>query len=207
MEIKDRFYDLLKNFTRNNALMQELWDEINKQYNSSNRHYHNLNHIRELLEYFSEYEENIKNKDVFLFSVYYHDVIYKISQKDNEEKSALFAAIRLKKIEFPDEQIALCKTFIRASRKHQLLIKDEDLAYFLDFDLAVLGKSAREYAEYIRQIRKEYAVFPDFMYRKGRKKVLQSFLNKNRIYKTGAFYARFEQKARENIQNELISLS
>lgn len=207
MEIKDRFYDLLKNFTRNKALMHKLWDEINNRYNSSNRYYHNLNHIRELLEYFSEYEENIKNKAVFLFSVYYHDVIYKVTGKDNEEKSALFAAIRLKKIKFPDNQIALCKTFIRASRKHQLLIKDEDLAYFLDFDLAVLGKSAGEYAEYIKQIRKEYAVFPDFMYRKGRKKVLQSFLNKNRIYKTGAFYDRFEQKARKNIRNELISLS
>ncbi len=45
---------------------------------------------------------------------------------------------------------------------------DEDEAYFLDFDLAVLGEDEDQYDTYARHIRTEYAHYPDEAYRSGR---------------------------------------
>ena len=42
--------------------------------------------------------EEIKDIDSILFSVFYHDIIYKSTSKDNEEKSAEIAKSRLEKI-------------------------------------------------------------------------------------------------------------
>jgi predicted metal-dependent HD superfamily phosphohydrolase len=43
-------------------------------------------------------KDEIENFPVLSFSVFYHDVIYDASSKSNEEKSAEFAAVRLKRL-------------------------------------------------------------------------------------------------------------
>jgi predicted metal-dependent HD superfamily phosphohydrolase len=56
-------------------------------------------------------------------------------------------------------------------------------------------------------IRKEYNFYPDFMYKPGRQKVLQHFIQMPRIYKTDYFHDRYEEKARDNLHVELKELS
>ena len=55
-------------------------------------------------------------------------------------------------------------------------------------------------------MRKEYSVYPDFMYKKGRTEVLQQFLSMQSIFKTDHFYHLREEKAKENIHQELALL-
>ena len=55
----------------------------------------------------------------------------------------------------------------------------------------------------LKNIRKEYAIYPDMLYNPGRKKVLQHFLTMDTIYKTAVYRDRYEQKAKENLQREL----
>ncbi|MDQ1163003.1 putative metal-dependent HD superfamily phosphohydrolase [Chryseobacterium sp. SORGH_AS 447] len=83
---------------------------------------------------------------------------------------------------------------------------DRDTDYLLDADLSVLGKSFETYMEYTKKIRKEYYIYPDFMYKPGRKKVLQHFLELKSIFKTNEFRDRYESTARENIRGEIESL-
>lgn len=80
-------------------------------------------------------------------------------------------------------------------------------ALFLDADLSILGTDSINYQNYIKQIRQEYAIYNDDVYRDGRKKVLAMFLEKERIYMSEYFYERYEQKARSNIVYELTVLS
>ncbi len=47
--LKETFINLLKNYTYNHRLTNELWDEIEKKYSSKNRHYHTLLHLESLL--------------------------------------------------------------------------------------------------------------------------------------------------------------
>lgn len=94
---------------------------------------------------------------------------------------------------------------ILATKLHEIS-QDNDTNYFIDADLAILGRGQYEYQKYTEQIREEYSIYPDFMYNNGRKKALQHFLQMDAIYKTDYFFEKYEKQARLNISNELETL-
>jgi predicted metal-dependent HD superfamily phosphohydrolase len=59
------------------------------------------------------------------------------------------------------------------------------------------------YKEYSEAIRQEYAWVSESMYRRGRKKVLKSFIKRERIYFTDEMKARYDEQARKNINSEI----
>lgn len=59
---------------------------------------------------------------------------------------------------------------------------------------------------YTKQIRKEYSIYPDFLYKPGRKKVLEHFLQLENIFKTDYFKTKYEVQARKNIESEWRNL-
>lgn len=141
----------------------------------------------------------INDFDVVLFSVFYHDIIYKSTAKDNEEKSAEIAKERLEQLEVPSEISERIYSQILATKSHST--SDDDTNFLTDADLSILGKGWKEYENYIRQIRKEYSIYPDFLYKPGRKKVLQHFLEFDSIYKTEFFKINMKNR-REKIYRE-----
>jgi len=76
----------------------------------------------------------------------------------------------------------------------------------LDVDLAILAASREAYTRYTHAIREEYKIYPYFLYKKGRKKVLQHFLERKQIYFTEEFQAQHEANARENLRWEIATL-
>ena len=188
----------------NNTLAEELWTEIETNYTKKTRHYHNLVHIYNMLLQAETYKTEIKDFEALQFTIWYHDIIYKSSKKDNEEKSALFTEKRLKSINFDSKRIENIKKLITSTKKHELTIdKNRDNAYLLDLDLSILGSDWDTYQKYISNIRKEYKIFPDFMYKPGRKKVLKHFLDRKTLYFTDAFRNKYETKARGNLKKEI----
>ena len=95
---------------------------------------------------------------------------------------------------------------ILATKDHSGKNLSYDAKLFLDMDLAILGMNEEIYKEYSQAIRREYAWVPESMYRKGRKKVLKSFVERERIYFTDEMKARYEAQARKNINSEIKSL-
>lgn len=71
------------------------------------------------------------------------------------------------------------------------------------FDLKILSKDWEDYSIYFQQIRKEYSIYPDFLYNPGRKKALQHFLEHDYIYQTETFRNLYERQAKRNIQKEI----
>jgi predicted metal-dependent HD superfamily phosphohydrolase len=90
--------------------------------------------------------------------------------------------------------------------KHHQLSADEDVNYFTDADLSILGQDWGTYLDYAKKIRKEYRLYPDLAYKPGRKKVLQHFFEMESIFKTSGFRERYEAAARRNLQQELSIL-
>ena len=203
--LKETFIQLLKNYTDNDSLINELWTEIEKSYTSKNRYYHTLQHLDNLLGQLTEIKNEILNWDTILFTLYYHDIIYNSLKSDNEEKSAELAQKRMNQISVSNEQIARCIKQILATKSH-IQSTDSDTNYFTDADLSILGQPWEAYALYYKNVRKEYAIYPDFVYNPGRKKVLNHFLEMNRIFKTTYFYEKFEMQAKENLIKELTIL-
>jgi len=203
MLLQNRFITLLKNYTSEVVLIDNLWNEILKKYSEKHRAYHNLNHLEEIFVYFDIYKDKINKPDIIGLSIFYHDIIYNIWKKDNEEKSADFAIEKLSGI-LKKEDLQEIHQQIIATKTHEG--NDKDTKYLLDFDLVILGQSERVYKTYTENIRQEYKLIPSFMYKKGRIKVLEHFINKSSIYKTDAFIDLYGKQAKTNLTNELNSL-
>lgn len=200
-----QWLELASGYTSDQQLIQKLWEELYKNYTADGRHYHTLRHIEGLLHLTEEHKTAVQQIDLLGFAVFYHDIIYSTTRSDNEARSAELAAKRLQELHVPEEEIKVVQEMILATKSHQRH-RLEDVNFMTDIDLAILGAEWEKYVEYSQQIRREYSLYPDLLYRKGRKKVLQHFLNQPAIYKIAIFQNRLEIQARQNLQQELNTL-
>lgn len=203
--IKSKYIELVKDLGVDSNSVEELWSEINTNYTNKNRHYHNLKHLEDLYSELENVKDKIRNWQVLLFTLYYHDIIYNSTKKDNEEKSAELASKRMNQIGAKESNIKLCYEQIIATKSHNEN-SDSDTNYFTDADLSILGRTPTKYKTYCSNIRKEYSVYPDFLYKRGRKKVITHFLSMKKIFKTDEFFDRYEEQAKLNLKQELRSL-
>ena len=204
--LKQTFLQLLSNYSVSDKLAMELWNEIETKHTGKKRHYHTLSHLENLLLQLLEVKTTIHHWDTVLFTLYYHDSVYNVLQSDNEEKSAALAGRRMIQMAISAGMIADCKTQILATKKH-LDNTDSDTNYFTDADLSILGSDWDTYSTYFKNVRKEYAIYPEVIYLPGRRKVLAHFLAMRRIFKTDYFYTKFEQQAKQNLKTELSLLT
>ncbi|UWX62614.1 hypothetical protein N0B40_10040 [Chryseobacterium oranimense] len=202
MNLQEKFTELCFLYTKDRNLVEGLWLEIEKKYSGKGRHYHNLFHLECMFLELESVKSPIEDDHTVSFSVFYHDVIYDATSKSNEEKSASFAVERLQKMELNPDTISKVEYQILATKSHRKS-DDTDTNYLLDADLSILGKEPDVYFDYTRKIRKEYALYPDILYKPGRKKVLKHFLELESIFKTENFRDRYEEQARENLAAEL----
>ncbi|MGV3538733.1 MAG: hypothetical protein ACO1OQ_02925 [Rufibacter sp.] len=196
---------LAQQYTGDTKLIERWWLELEKAYTSSGRHYHNLTHISAMLLLAQEHATTLASPALVQFAIFYHDAVYKATIKDNEEKSAALAEERLTQLGLGTEDIEKVAAMILATKKHQVS-PDPDTNFLLDFDLAILGADWPQYEQYTRQIRKEYRIYPDLLYKPGRKQVLRHFLDLPQIFKTAKFQELLEGKARQNLARELTEL-
>lgn len=200
-----RFNTLLKTYSSSQAQIGGLWNELEQHYSSVGRYYHTLNHVSGLIAVLDTATEHVECMEALLFAAFYHDVIYDVLQQDNEERSADLATQRLAELNMPAKVAQLCNRHILATKKHEYS-DCTDTNLFTDADLAILGAVPALYDEYRANIRREYCIYPDEIYRQGRIKVLEHFLAMPTIYKTSFFRERYEAQARENITAELAEL-
>lgn len=200
--LKEIFFELLTKYSANESLKNELWTEVEKNHSNKRRYYHTLLHLENIFFQLTAVKGEIREWDIVLFTLFYHDIIYSSTKSNNEEKSAALAEKRMQQISVSKDKIELCKKQILATKSH-IESRDGDTNYFIDADLSILGQRWETYSEYYKNVRKEYSVYPAFVYNPGRKKVLNHFLSMDRIFKTDFFYEKFEIQAKQNLQQEL----
>lgn len=189
----------------NKDLSSRYWSEIVINYCDAGRYYHTLDHIENMYTELLAVKDSIEDWDTILFALFYHDIIYNSSKNNNEALSAELATERLKALHYPAKKVNKCVIHILATKGHSS-DKDNDTNFFTDADLSVLGSLPDIYVNYSENVRKEYFVFPDDIYRLGRIKVLEHFLSMPCIYKTDYFRGKYEKQARENLKNEIEKL-
>lgn len=172
--------------------------ELLGAYGEPHRHYHDSRHLLEVLQVLGQ----LGNEDPAVWiAALYHDAVYDPLSVTNEEESVTFmrdahAAMGVSPLPTVAELIMATKTHVADSPQAAML---------LDADLAILGAEPGRYAEYAKAIRREYAHVPDESFRTGRAKVLRTFLDRDRIFRSPRM-AEFEARARENIDRELKAL-
>jgi len=117
MNLNKIYSELLLNIGFSANYIQKNWLDLEKAYSGKSRYYHNLTHIAAMSESFETYRDKLDKPNEILFSIFYHDYIYKSSKKDNELKSAEFAlSILHENISF-DHQLVF--DAIYATQQHQ----------------------------------------------------------------------------------------
>lgn len=202
--LKHQWFQLATKYTKDNILTESLWIEIKTQYELNARYYHNFSHIDAMLKQAETHKETIENYNAFLFAIWYHDIIYKPTKQDNESQSAVLAKKRLKKLHLKQNTLENIEQLIISTKKHEIILdKNKDNALLLDVDLSILGSDWKTYQKYTENIRKEYRIYPSFIYNKGRKQVLEHFLQRETLFFTQPYQSKLETQARKNILKEI----
>ena len=205
--LKSSWDNLLNKSHAKSQLGEVIFTDIVNAYSHPARHYHNLEHIQNLLTLSETFRDNSDRWIILQFTSWFHDYIYNPQAKDNEVQSAIYAQEKLKAMNIVPDIIELVKQIILSTQKHQPLTTNIINAIFLDMDLSILGTSTESYLRYSQAIRQEYIWLSDQDYQKGRIEFLSSFLAKKRIYFTEYFYQKLEAKARANLELEIKELT
>lgn len=174
-------------------------------YQAPGRHYHTLPHLGNLLGTLARFP--LQDATVLELAVWYHDAVYNALRADNEEKSADWALKFLQETTLAPARQARVADLIRRTKDHTQPQSpdDPDLLLFLDADLSILGAPEAAYWQYARQVRQEYHLVPDLLYRPGRRKVLAKLLEAPVLYHTPALRAELDAPARRNLAAELAA--
>jgi predicted metal-dependent HD superfamily phosphohydrolase len=184
---------------------QQLFATLTEYYSQPGRFYHNLSHVKALLEKSLSYRAAIDDFTAVQYAIWFHDLIYDTHKSDNEPRSAEFAARALAELGLGGAIVQKVGEMILATRTHTLKQDDSDTRIFLDLDLAILSAPPDIYQHYRQAIRQEYNWVPGFLYRINRKKILKGFLRRERLYFSAEF-AELEARARANISAEIATL-
>jgi predicted metal-dependent HD superfamily phosphohydrolase len=194
----------LQNFHVDPGAANKVFLDLVGIYAESNRHYHNIQHISQVLSTIDILKNYAQDLPAIQLAAWFHDAVYHTQLKDNEEKSAIYAQNVLLGLGIPAHRMIKITNLILNTKYHQA--EDIDSQILLDADLAILGTNSIAYQEYAHAIRQEYAWVEETEYIAGRKLVLERFLQRPFIYYTSVMRESAEELARLNIQREIFAL-
>jgi predicted metal-dependent HD superfamily phosphohydrolase len=176
----------------------DLLGRLLSAYAEPQRHYHSQQHLTECLTHFASARHLAEHPGEVAISLWFHDAIYDVQSKLNEQQSANWAVQVLRASKTSEETQKRVENLIMAT-KHDALPQRGDEQLLVDIDLSILGATPERFSEYDRQVRAEYSWVPGLIYNMKRRKVLKSFLARPYIYNTGFFRERHETQARLNL--------
>lgn len=204
--LEARWLSLLAGLGCEPAAARPVFAELVVRYGSPKRHYHTLDHIAAVLDTALALLPDAAQTPALALSVWFHDAVYDTRAADNEEQSAALAETLLRPLHVAEGVLREATRLILLTKTHAPEEGDRSGMALIDADLAILGAAEDAYDRYAQAIRREYAWVPDAEYRAGRRRMLEGFLARPRIYRTEAMQARAEERARANLRRERDAL-
>lgn len=176
----------------------DLRDELLAAYRGPDRHYHDEQHLAEVLDRL----DDLGCADLAVqLAAWFHDGVHR-GTADDEERSAQWAG-RTLPADLADEVARL----VRLTASHRPADDDLPGQLLCDADLAILAASPERYAAYAAAVRREYAAVPDRDFAHGRAAVLSDLLAKQPLFHSPLARAEWEDRARRNVTAELARLT
>lgn len=210
---------LQKLIAKNHTLWEELqkrggqgdkikfWNDVLSPYFEQNRFYHSWKHILHMLEEYEEVKQLLADPSLVKHAIWMHDSVYNTQShgNKNEEDSARNAYSHAIRFHLGEEYAKELKSLVSLT-DHVGFPISTDGRYLVDIDLAILGAEPTIFDEYEESVRKEYEWVPIDVFKTERAKILRSFLERESIYHTEYFQAKYEEVARKNLQRSLQNL-
>ncbi|GAA1111896.1 hypothetical protein GCM10009630_06200 [Kribbella jejuensis] len=200
MDLRDQWNRLLPH-------AQPLGEDLLARYAEQHRHYHNQQHLTEVLTTIDELAEYAEDADTVRLAAWFHDAIYdpQADPGENEEVSAQLAELELAAYGVDADRVAEIGRLVRLTAKHDCAEDDRNGAVLCDADLRILSLPQVRYDEYAAGIRQEYEHVADRDFARGRMSFLRT-LSETRLYVTPRGHEEWERPARENLDREVGSL-
>ena len=96
------WHKLMQKYDVSKVLAQKNFEYIMLQYAENTRCYHNQKHLIHLFQTILPYKSRLEQADAVFLAIFYHDVLYKSLQKNNERKSAEMALIQMSEMNFSE---------------------------------------------------------------------------------------------------------
>lgn len=172
---------------------------IYPQYTLPSRHYHNIEHIQEMLEIGDDMFELTWEQ---YLAILFHDFIYEPGSTLNEYLSAEYFHNS-----FRDYSSSPYKVYdIILDTQAHFYPTIEESKIILDLDLERLSRDIREVRMHSDQVRQEFCHYTLAQYNDGRRKFLTNLLNRKTIYTTDYGKEYWEPHLRENVEQLLKEL-
>ena len=147
-------------------------------------------------------------------AIAFHDVIYDMGAKDNEERSADFWLRSSARGSFSIADRMWVADTIRATQDHLAYVpnfgstdasrlRERARQWMLDLDLTPLGEAPADFDRNTELLRKEAAHLSQPEWDAGRLGFLRRFAEAPQVYRTPTIAALFEPRARANFAREL----
>ena len=145
-------------------------------WNESHRHYHNLNHLNDVIDQINESKSKYSDKEYekLMLTALFHDCVYDPMKSDNEEKSADFFMECCS--DKSNSDILDVKQIILDTKTHNSTTPLSES--FNKFDMSIVERDFSELLEWENGIHEEFSVYPKEQYKEGRIKFLESLLDK-----------------------------
>jgi len=180
----------------------EWFTTLETAYSERHRHYHTATHVQECLDLLDLNAGEAEHPDEIEFAIWLHDAVYAPLRKDNEERSADLAVQWLRACGLHAAAAERIRRLIIATR-HVDEPGTNDEALLLDIDLGILGAAPDRFDEYEHQVRREYRWVPSFIFRRRRAQLLESFFDREAVYRTKWFREHREEAAKRNLSRAI----
>lgn len=186
--------------------IQSAYEILNCDYSDIKRHYHTIDHVKELVESLDKFFCNLlsqRERDLVELAIWFHDIDYDyrapvgINEKYSAKRLSIFCKIIDLDTETTNQLIDLVMATTHINPQSTVMGK-----VICDLDLLGLSDNTK-YFRNRDNVRLEYKEITDKQWLKGRRKFLDWMLSKETIFQTGFFKKYFEESARHNLIYEL----
>jgi len=199
----NRWQSLMQKFEF--SLNVDTFNKLVKAYDEPHRRYHTAAHINACLAHLDDVKNQATHSEEIEMALWFHDAIYKPFSKTNEKDSAEWCRQFLLHNNAQSDAIDRIVTMIEITETHNASsATDQNL--MLDIDLSILGTRTEVYDQFEKDVRFEYKLVPWFIFKNNRKKILQNFLSRERIFQHDYFHQKLEQQEHLNLNRVVASL-
>jgi predicted metal-dependent HD superfamily phosphohydrolase len=182
-----------------------LFRQVMDRHAEVHRAYHTAEHLDDCLARLDLLRGEAEHPAEVELAIWFHDAIYDPGSPDNERRSAEWAREACLGAGVPRAVTARIESLVLATR-HDAPPTTTDGRVIADADLGILGAAPDRFDRYEQQVRQEYARVPAPRFRRERRRILEGFLARPRIYLTEAGLRQLEAPARENLRRAIRRL-
>ncbi|MFP4523508.1 MAG: hypothetical protein ACLFNM_03105 [Candidatus Woesearchaeota archaeon] len=206
IDVEKKWIDLCQRLGVSKEIALQTFQQIIDTYSFPLRAYHSLQgHIASGLLVLEEIRllGIAKNFNALQFAWFCHDAIYDPQSKDNERRSAEFAAELISDMGLSPLFSKAVKDLIIVTHR-PIIPENKDECLIIDLDHLNFGWEHSLFSQQTKNIRQELSFLSDDDFSLNTEKLFTKMLKKNSIFLTPYFKERYEQKAQSNLQRALL---